>query len=274
MYPKPASAYTITRNKGKEELLQIITDKEDLRLLEKFERNPKSLSTMEKRQLWQNGRLSMNRVDALLDQCPLELIKMLDKELTKSGKAAVNIEELSGKSRKELHDKVNEMLKEYKRTKGSLFSLRYEQVNPFRTINHEMGHLQDYALNLKKLDIMQYELNGRELWRQIREASKRGEKFEDRTGVEELDNRWGKRDFLGKLMKKSPEEFKRKYPDAYEFLNNEKIQQTAGEVSLYAQTGIGEFVAEVHAGLIDGKKFSDAVMELYKKYNGPMPKGF
>ena len=121
---------------------------------------------------------------------------------------------------------------------------------------------------------MQWEINGRELWRQIREAAKRGEKYENRAGVEEIDNRWGVRKRFQKMMKEDPGKFKKLYPDLSEFLTNEKIQQTAGEVSLYAQTGIGEFVAEVHAGLIDGKHFSDDVMNLYKKYNGPMPKGF
>ena len=269
MYPTSSGKYSNT-----EELLEVVINKEDLKLLEKFEKNPKSVTTMEKRQLWQNGRLGINRIDALQNECPLELIKILNKELAKNGKQTVNIEEISNKPLKEIRTKAEEMLKEYKKIKGNPFFIYSEQINPFRTIYHEMGHLQDYALNLKKLDIMQYEFNPKKLWQEIREATKRGEKYKDRTGVEELDNRWGTKKIFKKLLDKDPQKCKKLYPDAYEFMTNEKIQQTAGEVSLYAQTGIGEFVAEVHAGLIDGKHFSDNVINLYKKYNGPMPNVF
>lgn len=263
--------YTEFEGKNSEQLLKLKINKEDLRLWEKFKKNPNSISTMEKRRLWQNGRLGNDRFGAYTSNSPMELIRMVNKELVKKGKKSVNLEEISKKSLKEIQYISDDILKEYKKVTGKPFEIYSQQANPFRTIYHEMGHLQDYALNLQKLDIMQYEFNPREVWRQVREAAKRGEKYEDRIGVEELENRWGVRRKFEKLMKKSPEKFKKRYPDAYEFLNNEKIQQTAGEVSLYAQTGIGEFVAEVHAGLIDGKKFSDEVMALYKKYNGPFP---
>lgn len=263
--------YSEFEGKNSEQLLKLKINKEDLRLWEKFKKNPNSISTMEKRRLWQNGRLGNDRFSAYTSNSPMELIRMVNEELVKKGKKSVNLEEISKKSLKEIQDISEDILKEYKKVTGKPFEIYSQQANPFRTIYHEMGHLQDYALNLKKLDIMQYEFNTKETWRQIREATKRGEKYEDRIGVEELENRWGVRKRFEKLMKKSPEKFKKRYPDAYEFLNNEKIQQTAGEVSLYAQTGIGEFVAEVHAGLIDGKKFSDEVMALYKKYNGPFP---
>ena len=46
-------------------------------------------------------------------------------------------------------------------------------------------------------------------------------------------------------------------------------QKAIGKVSNYAKTGIGEFVAETYAGLVEGKKFSDDVIALYKKYGGP-----
>ena len=53
-------------------------------------------------------------------------------------------------------------------------------------------------------------------------------------------------------------------------MTDQNIQQTAGKVSWYAQTSIGEFVAEVYAKLVSGAKLPDDVMALYKKYNGPM----
>lgn len=55
-----------------------------------------------------------------------------------------------------------------------------------------------------------------------------------------------------------------------EFLNDKSIQKAAGKISAYAQTSKDEFVAEVYAGLVSGKKFPEDVMTLYKKYGGPM----
>lgn len=54
-----------------------------------------------------------------------------------------------------------------------------------------------------------------------------------------------------------------------EFLNTKSIQETAGKVSLYAKESPLEFVAETFAQILEGRKFSDEVMALYKKYNGP-----
>jgi hypothetical protein len=48
-----------------------------------------------------------------------------------------------------------------------------------------------------------------------------------------------------------------------------KNSQIAGRVSDYATTNPMEFVAEVFAGHINGKKYDADVMELYKKYKGP-----
>lgn len=44
----------------------------------------------------------------------------------------------------------------------------------------------------------------------------------------------------------------------------------AKKVSNYATESPAEFVAETYAELLDGRKFSDDVMTLYQKYNGPM----
>ena len=49
---------------------------------------------------------------------------------------------------------------------------------------------------------------------------------------------------------------------------------TAGKVSAYAQTSIGEFIAETYAKMVSGDTIPDDVLKLYKKYNGPLPKAF
>lgn len=51
---------------------------------------------------------------------------------------------------------------------------------------------------------------------------------------------------------------------------NSKYLETARKVSDYATESPAEFVAEVFAKMINGQKFDNDVMTLYKKYNGPM----
>ena len=67
------------------------------------------------------------------------------------------------------------------------------------------------------------------------------------------------------------EELKRSGITDFSILNefNSKYQGIARRVSDYATTSPAEFVAEVYAKMIDGKKFDDEVMALYKKYGGP-----
>ena len=60
------------------------------------------------------------------------------------------------------------------------------------------------------------------------------------------------------------------YPkELTEWFNNTHNLKVSGEVSSYATENPAEFIAETFAGLVEGKKFSDDVMALYKKYGGP-----
>ncbi len=132
-----------------------------------------------------------------------------------------------------------------------------------------MGHLQDYAKNLKELDVKNWKIpTFKDAWKD----AKAGKKHPNNTEIDHVNNRWKglTYDGLKDLFEKEPDKFKKKYPDLYEFLTNQTTQQTAGKISWYAQTSIGEFVAEVYAKLVSGVKLPDDVMELYKKYNGPM----
>ena len=71
------------------------------------------------------------------------------------------------------------------------------------------------------------------------------------------------------FLQDNPEKFKKKYPDLYEFVTEKCNLQTSGKISAYAQSGIGEFIAETYARMIDGKTIPDDVMALYRKYKGP-----
>lgn len=58
-----------------------------------------------------------------------------------------------------------------------------------------------------------------------------------------------------------------KYKDAGQYWRSKDYQRgIAGQVSRYAQTNPSEFVAETHAGLKSGKKYSKEVMQLFGLY--------
>lgn len=56
----------------------------------------------------------------------------------------------------------------------------------------------------------------------------------------------------------------------YKMFKTPEMQEVAQKVSLYATETPYEFVADVFAGLMSGTKYSDDVMALYKKLNGPV----
>lgn len=61
-----------------------------------------------------------------------------------------------------------------------------------------------------------------------------------------------------------------KYPQELKnWVDNEEYIQVANRVSSYSTHGPGEFIAETFAKLIEGKKPSKEVMDLYKKLEGP-----
>ena len=86
-----------------------------------------------------------------------------------------------------------------------------------------------------------------------------------------VDNRWGTiaKNHFEELLNNNPDKFKKYYPDFYDFVNDKVIQQTVGKVSSYAQTGIGEFIADTYAKMIGKQTIPDDVMQLYRKYKGP-----
>ena len=143
---------------------------------------------------------------------------------------------------------------------------------------HEMGHLQDFAKNYKELDLKKWDFNFikicKNAWKETKLERKTGIKKENKA-YEYVDNRWYGTTYDGykELLQKDPKKFQEKYPDLYKHLTDKEIQNITGQVSWYSQTSIGEFVAEVYAGLIKGEKYSEEVINLYKKYNGPLLPG-
>ena len=161
-----------------------------------------------------------------------------------------------------LYSSIEEMLSKI-HTKGLDNEIVLRVKPPEATIYHEMGHLQDYLLNLKKL------MKDDNAMSKVKKALFTDENI----AIDDVNNRFLKKGDLktGDLIKyeDNPELLKRDFPLLYEHLYDKQIQAVAGQVSWYSQQGAGEFVADVYSGLISGKKFSDEVMALYKKYGGP-----
>ena len=172
----------------------------------------------------------------------------------------VNLDEIKKLSTKEQQEKLKELFLKVKEKNGGepcVAIINYTDVND--TVYHEMGHLQDMAKNLKELDIKDATFNWKEVWKdawkKANENPKKGKPSKSES-LQAVDNRWGGTTYKGykELLEKNPQKFKEKYPDLYNHLMDENIQQTAGKVSWYAQTSIGEFVAEVYAKLVSGAK--------------------
>jgi len=215
-------------------------DKKFMNLVEKYTKDKNSLSIKEKVDL----NLSLYRMDEKITMhahSP-ETFYKINKDKLKEFGIDVDIEKYAKMNPGERlkHDmNIYDTLEK----NHQFIPIDIEYVPAERIIRHEMGHLQDYAKNYKEIY---------------------------RSG-NELD-RWN--DDIERIKKKlnaekTKEYIKKHYPLTCEFIKPEN-QNIAAEVSTYAKTDIAEFIAETYADLLAGKNFSDEVMALYKKFNGPI----
>lgn len=221
-------------------------DNQTATLLKKYYDSAERLTIDEKRILLSIREEMDNRAN-VINRSPISFLKK-NLSLFEEKGLTVPLEELSKKSKKEQTKFCKEIIKNLVNDKKTPLYFRVKYTTPIDTIYHEMGHLQDFGLNLKKLDLADL-----------------------KNGSEKVVDRWGTvytKD-LEDLYNSKPAEFKEFYPDLYEFLTNNEIQETAGKISSYAQTGIGEFIAETYPKLIKKEKLPEDVIKLYEKYNGP-----
>lgn len=246
-----------------------VPDNSYYNLLQKYYKNPNNLSVIEKRELFWGYNAMSNRHAEVLKYRPDLYYEAAIKQ---NGSQKYTLKQF-----KELDiEKQREILKETLDKKAIV--AQFERNSGLKTVYHEMGHLQDFAKNLKELDLKTWEFNPikimKEAWKEVQEQKLTGIK-KDTSRLKFVDNRWGGTTYDGykDLLKKDPKKFEAYYPDLYKHLTDIEIQNITGQVSWYSQTSIGEFVAEVYAGLINGRKFSNEVINLYKKYNGPLLPG-
>ena len=245
----------------------LVPDKKVLQLIKEFYSNSEKMDINKKRELWSSIYKNYDDLQGKLERCSLDTIKKYKEKFEKNLGIKIDIDTVSKKSIKEQSELLSDYFNKLKEKKVYLKN-EIKDISPLETVYHEMGHLQDFAKNLKELDLKHWKLPSfKEAYKEV----KAGKKHVNTAEIEHVDNRWQGLTYEGfkDLFEKNPEKFKKKYPDLYEFLTNQEIQQSAGKVSWYAQTSIGEFIAEVYAKMIRGEKIPDDVMALYKKYNGP-----
>ena len=243
-----------------------IFDEHTKELARKFKNDPNSLTITEKRDLHCTIRESSSQGKGQLKRAPLSTLMAWKNQLEEAG-IKVDVDAFKKLNTEKQAEKLKELLIQLQDKKGRL-DYKVPFIRSDYLIYHEMGHLQDFAKNMKELDLKHWKFPSfKKAWNYV----KNGRMHANDAGVEQLDNRWCGLTYDGykELLDKNPTKFKKRYPDLYEHLTNQEIQQTAGKVSWYAPTGIGEFIAEVYAKMIRGDKIPDDVMKLYKKYNGP-----
>lgn len=266
---------TASKSKARNIKLGIIWSKRYKDLLNKYIKNQSSLSLAEKRELMGIYGTSADFYNNLVHYNPLTILELNLENFKKLG-LKYDLEALKKLSLEEQCAKLDDICLQFEKKTGTIPGIRSCEDLPYSTIWHEMGHLQDYATNLEKMHIQNSEwtkfknIFKKPLSTDVKTEMKEYEKFLE---ADHLVNRWIKKGDIKKLLKENPDKVKKMMPDFYEHITNPEIQKTAGKVSSYAREGIGEFVAEVYAGLIEGRKFSDDVIALYKKYNGPLLPG-
>ena len=238
--------------------IPIVPSKDVQKLIQKYYKNPNEMNIEEKRLLSWSLKNGFDELYAKFERYPLDTIKQYQKIFEKELNININIADLTQKTTKEQEEILTKWTENLSKNNKTAFNVKLDLYSPNKTIYHEMGHLQDFAKNLKELDLKR--------WKLPSFSSK-----VDTSDVEHVNNRWGGLTYNGykELFEKDPAKFKKRYPDLYEFLTNQEYQQSAGKVSAYAQTSIGEFIAETYAKMVRGDKISDDVMKLYEKYNGP-----
>ena len=242
-----------------------------IKLVDVFYKDPAKLSISEKQTLFNSFELGASRV-VRHERSPFDAIKRFSEEkaeFLKNNNIKIDFENIKTMTTEKQFEYLKELVTKLEETGGKWLT-QFGIESPATTIYHEMGHLQDFAKNLKELDVMKWRLNLKQIWKDAKHKVNTGEDV-SRVGVEEVDNRWAtvSQEKFDNLFKKDPKKFQKQYPDLYEFLTNQEIQQTAGLVSGYAQTGIGEFIAEVYKLMIAGKKIPEEIMALYRRYKGP-----
>ena len=244
------------------------------RLIEKYYQAPESMSISEKRILYYTMLDGLHKKGTVYQRAPIDFLKEMETVPHYKAYINPNYEELRQKTTVEQVKYVENILKKML-DDNHPYANQFDLAVPESTIYHEMGHLQDYAENLKRLDLARFKLSNihwviRDSWVEANKVKPRdNERFLTR---DEIGNHWGSivsDKELNDFFKNNPDEFKRCFPDLYEFLTTQQYQQTAGKVSSYAQSGIGEFIAEVYRDMISGKQIPEDVKKLYEKYNGP-----
>ena len=190
--------------------IPIVPSKDVQKLIQKYYKNPNEMNIEEKRLLSWSLKNGFDELYAKFERYPLDTIKQYQKIFDKELNININIADLTQKTTKEQEEILTKWTENLSKNNKTAFNVKLDLYSPNKTIYHEMGHLQDFAKNLKELDLKR--------WKLPSFSSK-----VDNSDVEHVNNRWGGLTYSGykELFEKDPAKFKKRYPDLYEFLTNQ-----------------------------------------------------
>lgn len=205
------------------------SSKDLIQLITDYEKEGKKFNFKQKMKLY-DSLIQINDANTSINRTPINIIKQILKNEP--------VAELFKKNNKFYAISELEKMPKEQQTQILIdmlnegnFVFDYSKGDSLRIIKHEMGHLQ----HIKTIGKAQFgKMNAPKI----------------------------RKDKFGNEVEIVPELTK-------EFINNPQKLQIAGSVSEYAQENPVEFVAETYSHMINGKSFSDDVMNLYEKYNGP-----
>lgn len=172
--------------------------------MDKFKQNPDSLTLLEKIQIQSSFRSGSRQAGAnieLKEKFPLEWLKNHEK-LFKDSNIEIDFNRLKSLSKESQAEEVSKLLKTWSEKTNKNKIIYQGSDNPYHTLYHEMGHLQDYAMNLEKLQ--KEELGRLNFFTVMKNAIK------NKNGkINSIADHWGGTTYEieQELMEKSPELF-------------------------------------------------------------------
>jgi hypothetical protein len=256
------------KDKLKDKFVAEISD-DSRKLLDKFLKDSTSISLIDKIQISQNlnnSYFQLNANQQLITKHPIEWLKNFSEKF-KEHKIDIDFDKLKTLSKEVQLEEVNKLVDNLLKSENVEFLIIRGSDNPYHTLYHEIGHLQDVTKNLERLE--KERLESFNLFKIIKKI------FNNKLSFHPVADHWGGATYEKEkeLIEKSPKKFKFLYPNLHKHLNNSETQRIVSYTGGYAMTSIGEFIAETYSLVLSGHKLPKEVIELYKKYGGPMLPG-
>ena len=136
---------------------------EAMQLIVKYYTSPSTMTIPEKRILFETFRETILKKTTVYKRAPISFLKELEanpqsKDFLESNNIRPDYTDLAKKTTKQQADYVEDILRKM-HSEGKTYTITFDLEEAGGTIYHEMGHLQDFAKNLKELDLAKYKFS-------------------------------------------------------------------------------------------------------------------